>query len=568
MSNESFDLLSRRWLPVRRRSGRREWINPAEITNDIERDPIVAFDWGRADLDVATREFVIGLLSIACWERAASAGRDWQAWWRAPPMPEELQARFVSFAPAFVLNGDGPRFLQELGGLEGESVPVSALLIDQPGANALKKNTDLFVKRGRIETLSRGAAAMALFALQAFAPSGGSGHRVSLRGGGPITCLLLPGAEEDDAPLPLWHQLWLNVYWNKNWPTPEGQLERIFPWLTRTRTSAKDETVTPVDVHPAQAFWGMPRRIALAFVPNSEGLPCDLTGVVDEVVVRSYVTRPHGISYAAWSRGHSLTPYKTKPTDAEWLPLHGQPGRLGYRDWLGLVIADVENEKVATRLPAEATRRALERILDLNGDGRQYWRLHVAGYDMDKGKARGFAESEMPVLMPRKHRPEFENGVRAFVRGAREAAGSLAYTVGQALFGTEMPAADLGPRDLARSRFYERTEPVFYEALRDLVAQLEPLPAEADGADISDASMPPTETFRKALERTALAVFDELVPWQAFEDQHGMERIIQARRQLGLTMAGYGKSGAALFGALRLSLPETQKRQKKKGKAA
>ena len=72
-------------------------------------------------------------------------------------------------------------------------MPVGALLIDTPGANALRKNTDLFVKRGRIEVLSRAAAAIGLFTLSAYAPAGGAGIRTSLRGGGPLTTLLLPG---------------------------------------------------------------------------------------------------------------------------------------------------------------------------------------------------------------------------------------------------------------------------------------------------------------------------------------------------------------------------------------
>ena len=60
--------------------------------------------------------------------------------------------------------------MQDREELEGETVPVSGLLIDSPGANTLRKNADLFAKRGRAGTLSRTAAAMALYTLQTFAP--------------------------------------------------------------------------------------------------------------------------------------------------------------------------------------------------------------------------------------------------------------------------------------------------------------------------------------------------------------------------------------------------------------
>lgn len=50
----TYCLIDQAWLPVRRRSGRREWIAPHQITTEIDGDPIVRPDWGRADFDAAT----------------------------------------------------------------------------------------------------------------------------------------------------------------------------------------------------------------------------------------------------------------------------------------------------------------------------------------------------------------------------------------------------------------------------------------------------------------------------------------------------------------------------------
>jgi CRISPR type I-E-associated protein CasA/Cse1 len=84
----------------------------------------------------------------------------------------ELATAFDPFADAFVLDGEGPRFLQDFDALDGEVLPVESLFIEAPGANTIKLNKDLFVKRGQSRMVSRAATAMAVYTLQQFAPSG------------------------------------------------------------------------------------------------------------------------------------------------------------------------------------------------------------------------------------------------------------------------------------------------------------------------------------------------------------------------------------------------------------
>jgi hypothetical protein len=60
-------------------------------------------------------------------------------------------------------------------------------LLEAPGVSTEENNAALLVKAGRFEVMSRSAAAIALLTLQTMAPSGGSGHRTSLRGGGPLS---------------------------------------------------------------------------------------------------------------------------------------------------------------------------------------------------------------------------------------------------------------------------------------------------------------------------------------------------------------------------------------------
>jgi CRISPR system Cascade subunit CasA len=513
---KTFCLLDSPWLPVRRRSGDRSWIRPAEIGGRFRDDPIVAFDWQRADLDAAARELMIGLLSTACWRQVVDEDA-WEAWWETPPDAATLDAFFAPLREAFLLDGPGPRFMQDRMELEGTAVPVAGLLIDTPGENALKRNTDLFVKRGRIEVLSREAAAMALFTLQDFAPSGGAGHRTSLRGGGPMLTLMLPGEGPS-----LWQALWLNVAWDEAWPDlSEAELPRIFPWLVPTRTSEKGAVTTPQDVHPAQAYWGMPRRIRLDFELAAEGRECDLTGKDDIVLVRSYRTRPWGINYGAWR--HPSTPYyRQKLSDPEWLPVHPQPERPGYRHWVGLVV----NDQGALRSRAAAVGQAVGRLPPAQ---RRDARLWAAGYDMDNMKPRGFVESEMPLhLFGGNWRDSYASVIQGRVDRAREAASLLGSAVRQALWGNEAPAADAGDRQLASERFWSRTETPFLEVLAGLAAALDGAEESAARAALAEADV----AWSQTISRHALAIFDELVPMAGVEEQRTMERRIVARRRL------------------------------------
>lgn len=548
-------LLTENWLPVRRASGSVETIRPSDVTAGPADDPIVAFAWPRADFDAAAREFMIGLLSIACWSRVRED--EWEAWWSEPPPPDVLQDCFAPLSAAFRLDGDGPRFMQDLDPMDDGTVcDVSALLIDAPGANTITRNADLFVKRGQIAWLGRPAATMALFTLQTFAPSGGAGHRTSVRGGGPLTTVVVPDGPSNDVPPTLWHLLWANVFWQSDWPNPLDRLDRVFPWLAPTRLSKTGKKTTPDDAHPAQAFWGMPRRIRLDFEAATIEQPCGLTGATDDVVIARYRTKPHGNNYEGWSRAHPLTPYyRAKPGAAEWLPVHAQPGRLAYRDWLGLVVNDADENP--TRVPAAVLWLARDRLLDVGL--RRTCRLSASGYDMDNMKARGFIESEMPLhLFPEGMvRTYAAAAVRTLVTAARRSQDALSAHIGRALAPGNPPAADKGDRHLATIRFWDQTEPSFYRLLDDLADRLAPPPGQAAGAEemVLDGMELIAREWLPVLRREALAIFDDLVPLDSL-DFESLEFRIAARRSLVNTFAGYSKAGQALFTALNLPAPE------------
>ena len=138
-------------------------------------------------------------------------------------------------------------------------------LLETPTDNTLKNNADHFVKDRTENAFSLPVAAQALIALQMNAPSGGKGHRTSLRGGGPMTTLVTADpAREAQRDAPLWRTLWLNVLSARDFEPIDFDPALAFPWLAPTRVSTKgtkmETTVVNAHAHPLQAIRGMHRR--------------------------------------------------------------------------------------------------------------------------------------------------------------------------------------------------------------------------------------------------------------------------------------------------------------------
>lgn len=516
----TFNLVHQAWIPIRRAAGAVEVIRPAAIVDGLHDDPVMALASPRADFDGALAELLVGLLT-----GSGGIGEDvWLDWWETPPDVAALQARLDPIAHAFDLDGDGPRAFQDLDPLDGDEIPVERLLIEAPGDQSIRRNTDLFARRDRVRHLSRAAAAAALVTLQTYAPSGGRGHRTSLRGGGPLTTLIVP--DIDGRPAPLWHRLWANVpsaAWLADRPARAVlRAADRFPWLAPTRVSAKGEKTTPEDADPLQAFWGLPRRIRLAFAPAPTGARCDLYGIEDAVMVAGFRARPFGVNYEGGWR-HPLSPY-TVEAGKPPLPRHGSPRGVSYRHWLGLVQEDGADGPTA-RVPAAPVTDWRWRGPELDGVTA---RLVAFGYDMDNMKARAWCGGEMPVhAVPAETRGAFEGRTAVLIHGAQEAAGLTTRQIKAALFrSTRDAAGDFAP---VEDRFWQETEPAFFALLTDLVA----ISGDTDawGALRWD--------WCRTLRREAERLFDEAVPPQRVEiDRIG--RLVQARKWLVRGFRGNG----------------------------
>ena len=505
--SEPYSLAARAWLPVATAAGAREFIR----IRDIARPGILRIDTGRPDCDISVTEFLIGLLAISAL--APRERPDWKPRFHTPPSPEEIDEAIAPFAHALVLDGPGPRFFQDFEPLDGDGTAVAALLMDQPGGKTQTDNADFFVKRGGVKTLSRGGAAIALLTLQTSAPGGGAGHRTSLRGGGPVTTLVIPRVSEM-APS-LWEILWANV--PSELHLDLDALQMAMPWLGPTRTSNKNETTTPEHVHPAQAFFGMPRRIRLNFVANTARVPCDLFGEADDVIVQSYTTRPYGTNYTSWSKLHPLSPYyKQREQDAEWLPLHFKSSAVGYRQWTGLALKGASGLRVAAS-NVGVFLRDRRREAGISAGNEYKAGILACGYAMDNMKPLDFTEAYLPIIVTETEDGDRELATRAseMVKAANYAVSMLAQTLNAALFGGQ-GKTDNSLLGTARARFWSATEDEFYAAL---------------GKYARDAGQDPRAEWLRFLGGKALAIFDGLAPLDAPESLD-IKNVVQARSLL------------------------------------
>jgi CRISPR system Cascade subunit CasA len=513
---------------------------------EIDGDYAVAFEWPRPDFNVAAYEFVIGVMAVAfpLLEKG-----DWPPLWRKPPGRADVEAALSPLRPAFFLTGEGPRFLQEFDGIDGDEKPIEALLIDTPGENGQKKNADLLTHRRRYEMLGLPAAAMALYALQQFAPAGGAGNRTSLRGGGPMTNLVLPGDEAGGRP-PLWRTVLANLNYDTRYGWNADDLPKILPWLAPTLTSDKaqgERDVSEEDdfTHPLQAFFGMPRRIVLG--GESDGR-CSMTGASGPCI-SSFVQKPWGVNYGLWL--HPLTPYRRQKEGDDPYSVKPKSARFGYRDWAAVTIG--AKNKLLTRSAKPVASAFAERAGLLQPAGAMGSRLMACGWAMNNMEAVAYLDAEQPMHLTDDpaRMEDLEEMARSFADAADVAASILRIALRNALFADgAKPSTDAGLFEDARAAFYEATEDAFHDALDALLAE-----AALPDADAKDARR------WRWLQQMAMAVevaFERWAPIPTADPQRA-RRIVQAFGSMRSNLKGYGKSGRELFVALSLPEPEARR---------
>lgn len=529
------NLINDQWIPVRRADDTIIKIAPWEITKNIHdnQSKIVAIASPRPDFDGALTQFLIGLLQTACTPETEDAWWDWR---ENPPKPEELQNHFVPFAACFKMDGDAPRFMQDYQPEElSETSRIAALLIETPGENTLKKGADHFIKRDTVKQLCADCAAIALYTLQLNAPAGGQGNRTGLRGGGPLTTLVLGES--------LWETSWLNVLVKSNYMSnttndSDNDSAKRFPWLAPTRKSnpPKEQATYPSDIHSDQQFWGMPRRIFLTENNLSQPEACDLCGRNTKRVYCYFKNKNYGINFKG-TYAYPLSPHDIK-ADGESIPVHPQPGGFGYRHWLGYI--ENSKGKNSERRPA----RVINQFRSLRSSDRKDGILWAFGYDMDKMKARCWYDAKMPILIiNEKQKDTFRGYAEKLIQSADWIADNLNKKIKKALFGE---AEIRGNMAFIKSLFWQQTENVFYQTMYQL-------------RDALSTNQPITEiilSWRNKISQEAIAIFDEKSQTGDF-DAVNSGRVACARNELSAII--YGDKLKDILG-----LPKDKTKKKKR----
>ena len=549
------NLLEEKWLPVRRSTGQVDWISPHQITEP----DIVAFAANRADFNGALAQLMIGLLQTTT---PVDDEGDWEDLLDTPPTAEVLQEWFAPTAEAFVLDGEGARFMQDLSLDIFATEPskfkdISLLFIEAPGVSTQKDNKDLFVKRGFINGLCPHCAATALFTLQTNAPEGGSGNYTSLRGGGPLSTLIVATPSRS-----LWQDLWLNVKPQKVFMQQGGDVKKTakhftFPWLAEiSKIQPTGGETQPLQVHPHHLFWAMPRRIRVDFADLQTG-QCDVCKRDSAQLLHRYIAKPQGLYYkdkSLWR--HPLSPYYE--TKEGWLPVHPQPGGFSYKNWLAWVLGVKQGKKSVQA--AGIVDYFLQERKKYQKSGQ--FRLWVFGYDMDNMKPRCWYETTFPLYSlaeaTRTTQTQIQNLIANRIEASEQAVFYLRQAIKQAWFGESDLRGDLSFVDKA---FWDSTEPDFYQQLNALMKQAR----TESGIDMDDANFIITsgEAWHKVLIKCATKLFDVDIVGAAAIGQQDPRRIAEAYNSLQRNL-----EGDAIKTILRLPVSEKKNKKSKSTAAA
>lgn len=86
------NLLKTSFIPVRRSNGQRESIMPWQLTDQYDKNPIIALDTPRPDFNGALTQFLIGLLQTAT-PPEKSDNSDWLDWLESPPPRRNIEGK-------------------------------------------------------------------------------------------------------------------------------------------------------------------------------------------------------------------------------------------------------------------------------------------------------------------------------------------------------------------------------------------------------------------------------------------------------------------------------------------
>ena len=262
---------------------------------------------------------------------------------------------------------------------------------------------------------------------------------------------------------------------------------------------------------------------------------CDITGRTDSRMIAGFRTKNHGTQYVGWE--HPLSPYYAGKRVNEVLPVHPQPGGIGWRDWLPLLHAEAgSGKKPSASVSAFTSERA-------DAVGLSNFSIRAFGYDAKNAKLRSWVSASYPGF-PATDSARL-NTLIATVRALVDATDVAAFLVKAAVVSARHASGDASDDyTQVKSALWHATEAWFFSRMETLV--------RAD--DIRAESALTKQDYVVVLTRESLRIFDEYAPSDATHPEV-LRRVIRERFSLGNSLRGWGKMGDKISVALDREAP-------------
>lgn len=494
-----FNLLEEAWIPVK---GCSKHIKVSEIVHS----DILGLDAPRADFNAALMQFLIGLLQTVM---PPENPREWRKLYAAPPTESELQVKLDGIKPAFYLDGDGYRFMQDgLAKEVGKHLPIEEMIFGAPGGSGKEGNKDHFTKRNDISGLCYSCSATGLLAANIFAEDGGQSYFPTMRGNGYISTLVCLDETNAESSL-LWKNIWLNVLCKKN---PKIEVSEFFMWckdlpdkpqveqfcknkfavksLKQKKKESKDKElkkqiskelgdleknqkllqedldslvgekeILPDENNFLQVYWAWMRR----FLLDTETLDsnrCGICHATDNLITKFY-KKNKGYKYPKehWQNRHPFSPsekYERANYDQnnekykdKMLALSMSVNGLPYSNWQDFLLLTTKTA------PAEVIAQHLKKL-----SGENQLVISAFGYAMESNSPLGWYDSKTPlyIIEDESSRSQFENEANKFISAANRIAdaegGYLVNAIKIAWFGYDVEAeSKKKPKDRKKDPF-------------------------------------------------------------------------------------------------------------------
>jgi CRISPR system Cascade subunit CasA len=506
------NLIFDKWLPVIRKNGSTDEIAIADILKNHEDNPIVDIIMPRPDFRNSMYQLLIGVVQTAAMPDDEET---WNDLWIHPYSNKEFKDKLEQYRECFEIDSDGPAFMQDFNLDTFTEEKLTNIFLDLPGNEHFNKNIP--------QKINPYWACLALYSLQTFGPAGGRGHKTGLRGGGPLTTILV---KQEGAGVfsNLWHTLWINIFpkefvSNNLSGNPEKkEFSDIFPWMKPTKISGKDGTgLFPTECNPLHMYFAMPRRIRLVF--DEQPGYCDITGRQSKKVVTGYKTFHSGNDYQGhWI--HPLNAYKTDSNKNEDPPnpVKGNPGCVTYKNWAGMALLNDDSEMIQPPIIAycQIHRR---KILRQNQLG-----IWVAGYDLKNIKASRWYESTFPIfpVVP-KTSQELASIAGDYVQAALKILSGLRQAVKISWY--KNPREIKGDMSFINEPFWQMSENSFFLSMQKLADDIE------NEESITDC----TKKFFSQIKTASENLFER---WSLSNQEDGMDmsRAVKGLRTLEINI--------------------------------